>query len=157
MRHISPEELIALHDANISRYGGLPGMSDPGRAEAIIGRVQARVAYEEITDLFEVSATYLVATARGHIFNDANKRTALNSALLFLRRNGVQVFDSPELADLTVGNKLSREALKMLLDGVSRREVKQYLVGKQVGVRTAIAVLCRQEMVVLKQRMPGSR
>nr|Q06261.1 RecName: Full=Protein tec [Escherichia phage P1] len=22
MRHISPEELIALHDANISRYGG---------------------------------------------------------------------------------------------------------------------------------------
>lgn len=54
MRHISPEELIALHDANINRYGGLPGMSDPGRAEAIIGRVQARVAYEEITDLFEV-------------------------------------------------------------------------------------------------------
>ncbi|EPT0646006.1 PdcA protein [Escherichia coli] len=53
-------------------------------------------------------------------------------------------------------NKLSREALKMLLDGVSRREVKQYLVGKQIGARTAIAVLCRQEMVVLKQRMLGS-
>ncbi|HFV0491617.1 TPA: PdcA protein [Escherichia coli] len=54
-------------------------------------------------------------------------------------------------------NKLSRETLKMLLDGVSRRKVKQYLVGKQIGVRTAIAVLCRQEMVALKQRMPGSR
>ncbi|HHU4490511.1 PdcA protein [Escherichia coli] len=54
-------------------------------------------------------------------------------------------------------NKLSREALKMLLDGVSRREVKQYLAGKQIGARTSIAVLCRQEMVVLKQRMPGSR
>lgn len=55
-------------------------------------------------------------------------------------------------------NKLSREALKMLLDGgVSRRKVKQYLVGKQIGARNAIAVLCRQEMVVLKQRMPGSR
>ncbi|EED0929982.1 PdcA protein [Escherichia coli] len=54
-------------------------------------------------------------------------------------------------------NKLSREALKMLLDGVSRREVKQYLVGKQIGARTAIAVLCCQEMVVLKQRMLGSR
>ncbi|WP_411512078.1 type II toxin-antitoxin system death-on-curing family toxin [Escherichia coli] len=96
MRHISPEELIAIHDANISRYGGTSCMdSDSGRAEAIIGRVQARVAYEEITDLFEVSATYLVATARGHIFNDANKRTALNSALLFLRRNGVQAHNSP--------------------------------------------------------------
>ena len=38
-------------------------------------------------------------------------------------------------------NKLSREALKMLLDGVSRREVKQYLAGKQIGARTAIAAL----------------
>ncbi|CHW64115.1 death on curing protein [Salmonella enterica subsp. enterica serovar Typhi] len=83
-------------------------MSDPGRAEAIIGRVQARVAYEEITDLFEVSATYLVATARGHIFNDANKRTALNSALLFLRRNGVQVFDSPEISVSSVADTLRR-------------------------------------------------
>ncbi|MDD8344944.1 type II toxin-antitoxin system death-on-curing family toxin [Escherichia coli] len=47
--------------------------------------------------------TYLVATARGHIFNDANKRTVLNSVLLFLRRNGVQVYDSPMLVDFTVG------------------------------------------------------
>ena len=54
-------------------------------------------------------------------------------------------------------NKLSREALKMLLDGVSRREVKAIPAGKQIGAGTAIAVLCRQEMVVLKQRMPGSR
>ncbi len=119
MRHISPEELIALHDANISRYGGLPGMSDPGRAEAIIGRVQARVAYEEITDLFEVSATYLVATA-GHIFNDADKRTALNSALLFLRRNGVQVFDSPELADLTVGAATGEISVSSVADTLRR-------------------------------------
>ncbi|ELT4301316.1 type II toxin-antitoxin system death-on-curing family toxin, partial [Escherichia coli] len=111
---------IALHDANISRYGGLPGMSDPGRAEAIIGRVQARVAYEEITDLFEVSATYLVATARGHIFNDANKRTALNSALLFLRRNGVQVFDSPELADLTVGAATGEISVSSVADTLRR-------------------------------------
>lgn len=120
MRHISPEELVALHDANISRYGGLPGMSDPGRAEAIIGRVQARVAYEEITDLFEVSATYLVATARRHIFNDANKRTALNSALLFLRRNGVQVFDSPELADLTVGAATGEISVSSVADTLRR-------------------------------------
>lgn len=35
-------------------------------------------------------------------------------------------------------NKLSREALKMLLDGVSRRKVKQYLVGKQIGARTLL-------------------
>ena len=47
-------------------------------------------------------------------------------------------------------NKLSREALKMLLDGVSRREVKQYLIGKQIGARTAIAVLNRECLVADK-------
>ncbi|AUA41982.1 hypothetical protein CWI33_16085 [Escherichia coli] len=30
-------------------------------------------------------------------------------------------------------NKLSRDALKMLLDGVSSRKVKQYLVSKKIG------------------------
>ncbi|ENC3011718.1 TPA: hypothetical protein RY505_003498 [Escherichia albertii] len=58
------EELIALHDANINCYGSLPGMSNTGRAEAIIRTVQARVVYEESTDPFEVSTTYLVATAK---------------------------------------------------------------------------------------------
>lgn len=48
-------------------------------------------------------------------------------------------------------NKLSREALKMLLDGVSRRKVKQYLVGKQIGARTAIAVLCRRKWLCLNR------
>lgn len=103
MRHITAEELIALHDANVARYGGLPGMADAGRADGIIGRVLTRIEYEEVGDLYEVAALYLVAVARGHIFNDANKRTALNSALLLLQRNGVKVFNSPELADMTVG------------------------------------------------------
>ncbi len=66
MRHISPEELIALHDANINRYGGLPGMSDPGRAEAIIGEFRPELP-TKITDLFEVSATYRWLQRRAYI------------------------------------------------------------------------------------------
>ncbi len=78
---ISPEELIALRGA----YKPLPAacrecLIRAGRA--IIGRVQARVAYEEITDLFEVSATYLKWLAEEHIFNDANKRTAKRCAVI---------------------------------------------------------------------------
>ena len=102
MRHITAEELIALHDANITRYGGLAGMPDAARAEAIISRVLNREMYEQITDCFKVAALYLVAVSRGHIFNDANKRTALNSAILFLKRNGVSTYDTPELVELTV-------------------------------------------------------
>nr|WP_225312318.1 hypothetical protein [Salmonella sp.] len=73
-------ELIALHDANMALLVACRGMSDPGRAGPLSGEFR-RVA--EISDLFRgVSATY-GGYSEGHIFNDANKRTALNSALLF--------------------------------------------------------------------------
>ncbi|WP_250146295.1 type II toxin-antitoxin system death-on-curing family toxin, partial [Escherichia coli] len=49
-----------------------------------------------------------------------NKRTALNSALLFLRRNGVQVFDSPELADLTVGAATGEISVYSVADTLRR-------------------------------------
>nr|QBM91402.1 hypothetical protein NNIBIDOC_00072 [Salmonella sp.] len=94
MRHIS-SELIALHDANISRRYGV-------RRECQIRVGQRPLSGEFRPELLtkRSSATWKPPphTARAYI-HDANKRTGYNSALLFLRRNGVQVFDSPELAD----------------------------------------------------------
>ncbi len=69
-------------------------MSDPDRADAIIHRVLNMIHYEGMADVFDVAATYLVAIARGHIFNDANKRTALFVTQVFLKRNGVQICNS---------------------------------------------------------------
>ncbi|HHZ3281396.1 TPA: type II toxin-antitoxin system death-on-curing family toxin [Escherichia coli] len=50
--------------------------------------------YEGVTDIIDLAAVYLVAIARGHIFNDANKRTALFVAQVFLKRNGVHIISS---------------------------------------------------------------
>ncbi|WP_086108823.1 type II toxin-antitoxin system death-on-curing family toxin [Xenorhabdus vietnamensis] len=102
MRHVTPDEVIALHDYLLRRYAGVPGLSDPGRANAIVSRVMNREFYEAITDIYELAATYWLAIARGHIFIDGNKRTALNTAILFLKRNRVKVYDHPELVELTV-------------------------------------------------------
>ncbi|MDX7992437.1 type II toxin-antitoxin system death-on-curing family toxin [Xenorhabdus sp. psl] len=46
--------------------------------------------------MYELAATYWLAIACGHIFIDGNKRTALNTTMLFLKRNGVGVYDTPE-------------------------------------------------------------
>ena len=94
MKLVSSEEVIEFHDRLISRDGGVAGMADPGRADAIIHRVLNMHHYEGVTDFFELAAVYLVAIARGHIFNDANKRTALFVAQVFLKRNGVQIINS---------------------------------------------------------------
>ncbi|KGA32790.1 toxin [Pectobacterium brasiliense] len=103
MNWVSAQEMIAFHDRILQRLPGVAGMPDPGRAEAIIYRVQNRTHYEGITDVFELAATYWVAVARGHIFNDGNKRTAFFVTMTFLYRNGVLVRDNDNtLENLTV-------------------------------------------------------
>ncbi len=87
MRHISPEELIALHDANISptaacrecliRVGQRPLSGESGQS-------CLRRDHRPFRSLRHLP----VATARGHIFNDANKRTALNMRCYFYAVTG---------------------------------------------------------------------
>ena len=45
---------------------------------------------------------YAVAIARGHIFNDANKRTALVAALTYLKLQEIDVERDTRLEDLMV-------------------------------------------------------
>ncbi|ENQ6875329.1 type II toxin-antitoxin system death-on-curing family toxin [Salmonella enterica] len=90
MKLVSSQEVIEFHDRLILRDGGVPGMAEPGRADAIIHRVLNMHYYEGVTDVFDLAAVYLVAIARGHIFNDANKRTGLFVAQVFLKRNGIE-------------------------------------------------------------------
>ncbi|EMH1503953.1 type II toxin-antitoxin system death-on-curing family toxin [Proteus mirabilis] len=100
---VSTQEVIAFHDRILQRFPGVAGMSDPGRAEALIYRVQNRKHYEGITDVFELAATYWVAIARGRIFNDGNKRTAFFVTMTFLYRNGIRIRDTDNtLENLTV-------------------------------------------------------
>ncbi|MBI0276751.1 type II toxin-antitoxin system death-on-curing family toxin [Hafnia alvei] len=103
MKWISAQEVIAFHDRILRYLPGVAGMPDVGRAEAIIYRVQNRAHYEGVYDVFELAATYWVAIARGHIFNDGNKRTSFFVTMAFLRRNSVLVLDEGnELEELTV-------------------------------------------------------
>ena len=102
IHYVTPDEVIALHDFLLEHYAGLSGIPDSGRARAIVERVINRAHYEGLSDIYELAATYWVAIARGHIFTDGNKRTALNVTMLFLKRNSVAVYDRPELVELTV-------------------------------------------------------
>ncbi|MGJ0626091.1 type II toxin-antitoxin system death-on-curing family toxin [Xenorhabdus bovienii] len=100
---VSAQEVIAFHDHLLRRFPGVAGMPGSGRAEALIYRVQNRTHDEGVTDVFELAATYWVAIARGHIFNDGNKRTAFFVTMTFLYRNGIKIRDNDNtLENLTV-------------------------------------------------------
>lgn len=120
MKLVSSQEVIEFHDRLIARDGGVAGMSEPGRADAIIHRVLNMHHYEGVTDIYDLAAVYLVAIARGHIFNDANKRTALFVAQVFLKRNGVQIISSrisfDEMQILTINAATGEYTWKMVSD-----------------------------------------
>ena len=79
--------VVALHD-RVLDAGGLPGLAGDRSLEAALARVENRVAYGMIGDVHDLAAAYAVALARGHVFNDGNKRTALAAMELVLRLNG---------------------------------------------------------------------
>ncbi|HEN3637627.1 TPA: type II toxin-antitoxin system death-on-curing family toxin [Yersinia enterocolitica] len=112
---VSAQEVIAFHDRILRRFAGVAGTPDPGRAEALIYRVQNRTHYEGVTDLFELAATYWVAIARGHIFNDGNKRTAFFVTMTFLHRNGVNICNNGDLLEnLTVAAATGEKSVSQL-------------------------------------------
>ncbi|EPO1788163.1 type II toxin-antitoxin system death-on-curing family toxin [Cronobacter turicensis] len=99
---ISAEEIVRFHDRLLQVTPGVTGMPDPGRAEALMYRVHNKYEYEGVNDIWLLTAMHLLTIARGHIFNNGNKRTVLFITLLFLKRNGISVAANPAFVEMTV-------------------------------------------------------
>ncbi|TCP09424.1 death-on-curing protein [Crenobacter luteus] len=94
--------VIDIHDFILSEEPGLQGHHDPGRLDGALARIDHRIVYDGLDDIYEIAAMYAVAIARGHCFNDANKRTALVTALTYLDLQGISLTRSAKLEDIMV-------------------------------------------------------
>ncbi len=99
------DELLALHEDQIRRYGGSRGLRDSGLLSSALGAVSATFGGELLhQDLFEMAGAYLFYIAQNHPFLDGNKRTALAAALTFLWMNDIELNSSEdELTELVLG------------------------------------------------------
>lgn len=109
---LSPALVEALHDA-VLNPGELPGRARDKSLEAALARVDNRLAYGMINDIFDLAAAYAVAIARGHCFNDGNKRTAHQSMDTCLDLNGIQILWNAD----EVGQTIIRCAMGQMDDG----------------------------------------
>lgn len=118
------EFVIAVHDEIIAELGGLPGFAAAGRGgvESALARVENHAYYNGLDDVFGIASMYAVAIAKGHVFNDANKRTGLTCALTYLDQQGIAIKEQPVLEDVMVeiaeGN-ISMEDFASILDAFS--------------------------------------
>jgi death-on-curing protein len=109
---ISPEWVEAIHDA-ILNPGELPGRARDKSLEAALARVENRLSYGMVADAFDLAAAYAMAIARGHCFNDGNKRTAYRTMHVCLDLHGIFVpWDTEEIGQIII-----RCAQGMMEDG----------------------------------------
>ena len=89
--YLTVADVLGLHAILLQRYGGAPGVRDPGALEAALFRPQTGY-YDDI--VMEASAL-LESLAINHPFVDGNKRVAFAAADVFLRINGWRLKRAP--------------------------------------------------------------
>jgi death on curing protein len=124
--------VVAVHESIIVRLGGLAGFAGSGceGLESALRRIENHAQYAGLSDALGIAGLYAEALARGHVFNDGNKRTALTCALHYLAQQNVNVRKDPTLEDATV----------MLANGTWSYEDFAWLLGLLAGVFPAEGV-----------------
>jgi death-on-curing protein len=104
--------VVDIHD-EVLNPGELTGLALDKSLEGALARVENRIAYGLIDDVFDLAAAYAVAIAQGHCFNDANKRTAYRALQICLVANGGPArFTATE-----IGPVIIRAAQRLLDEG----------------------------------------
>lgn len=97
-------EFLTLEQVVLIQQFTLPnsGPVDEAKLQGALFRIQTLAEYDGCEDIFVFASMYLIAIAKAHAFNDANKRTAFQATSVFLLMNGFELNSSFELVKLTV-------------------------------------------------------
>lgn len=109
MDYLLHDDLILINQMTVEAHGGnfIPpeNLLNPSSLSYVLEAVQAEIFGHRLHQTTAgIAAVYLHHIISGHIFQDGNKRTGLEAALLFLRLNdhklqpGVLLLDEGDLA-----------------------------------------------------------
>ena len=109
-------EVIEIHNDQIKRYGGHPGIRDLGILNSTIAMPAATFDGNYLhTDIYEMAAAYLFHIVRNHPFVDGNKRTGAVASVVFLMLNGIDVHadvdDFERIVLLTAEGKVDKATI----------------------------------------------
>ena len=106
IQFLTVDELLAIHDRLIEKFGGTGGLIDGGLLESALFRPQTGY----YADVIEMSAAMFESLLMNHPFVDGNKRIAFFATDIFLRLNGYRIVVDAD------------EAHALLIDLIERRE-----------------------------------
>ena len=101
---LTVEDVLAIHQLQITRFGGASGLRDRGLLESALAQPSTTFDGSFLhEDLFAMASAYLFHLVSNHPFVDGNKRVGLAAALVFLDLNGLPVRTGTEvLYELTM-------------------------------------------------------
>jgi len=105
MRYLTIDEVLALHEYAVERFGGSFGLLDRGKLEASVAAPMQNVFDTELyPDPWSKAAILFFLLIKNHCFIDGNKRVALYALLRFLEINGYTIFGvtNDELYQFTI-------------------------------------------------------
>lgn len=120
------EEVLAIHDDQIERYGGSHGIRSLALLESAIARPQATFGGEELyPDLFIKGAVLMQGLILNHAFVDGNKRTgSVAMARFFFINSRKLICSNRALVDIAFrieAKKISLEELAIWLKKNSKK------------------------------------
>lgn len=118
---LSLDEVLEIHEQQIERYGGSPGLRDPAGLESAVATPQATFGGEFLhTSIPAMAAAYLFHLCQNHAFIDGNKRVGANAAITLLLMNDWDAtFGEEELVDVVLSvasDRLGKEALTKIFE-----------------------------------------
>lgn len=89
---LTTRQVLRIHEQMLADFGGDPGLRDRGLLEAAVAMPRATFDGAYLHEgLPEMAAAYQYHLSQNHPFVDGNKRVALAAAMLFLRKNGMDL------------------------------------------------------------------
>lgn len=85
--YLDMDDVLTLHQTQLERFGGAPGVRDAGLIEAALARPQSGY----YRDLIEEAAALWESLTMNHGFIDGNKRVGFAATYVFLRINGLVI------------------------------------------------------------------
>ena len=107
IKYLSVEQLIKMNVIQIKTYSPAEPIivNDRGALEMAVNLVQSTVFGEEAyPTIHEKAALLMIQLIKKHPFGNANKRTGLMAAIVFLKINGYTLkLETNEAVDLVIG------------------------------------------------------
>lgn len=123
---LSIDDVLESHLFQVETYGGDSGLRDAGLLESAIAQPQASFGGEYLHAFpFEMAAACLFHLVMNHPFVDGNKRVGLETALIFLEINGIDIVATDE--------ELVTAVLDIATSRLSKKDLALFFQSKQAA------------------------